>query len=214
MAISTSSLRLLSGSNLIAVDAIEGTYADAGVPLPRLVRTTLQTRCGRRDSDSRCDRCPDHRFVCCPCVPNIVFTASELNVGGDLAGSLPTALQKERKPAALLFEKREDRLGGVFQELRAPGQCAARPPPPGEQRPMGRAFRAGEPMFQWFARPVNRHRGTRYGFTMHGTATAQSGGIEFKGGTSMAIAQQYPAFKVVVQDLAPTIENAKAVGGL
>ncbi|KAJ7457536.1 O-methyltransferase [Mycena galericulata] len=101
--------------------------------------------------------------------------------------------------------------------------------PAGEQNPLTRAFGLKEPMFNWFMQPENRHRVNRFALAMHGTAASEPLELIFNGydwsqlpdgavlvdvggglgSSSMAIAKKYPSFRVVNQDLAPTIEDAK-----
>ncbi|KAJ7195330.1 O-methyltransferase, partial [Mycena pura] len=305
MAIST--LRLLSNLIADAVDAIEGTYADAGVPLPRLddpspydptdpaealrahpvVEAATMNLVAAAAQITATARNPvtsvlleAHAFQISSCLR----TASELNVVEILREAGPQGLHAndivaqsradpsllarilrllathhifqevtpgvfannrisstldKGKPASLLFEKREDRLTGTsgiaamaeflgddcFKSSAQLGDTLL--DPAGQQRPLARAIRTDEPMFQWFTRPENRYRRSRFGLAMLG---GEPEGLLFKGydwgslptdavlvdvgggiGTaSMAIAQQNPTFKVVVQDLAPTIEDAKA----
>ncbi|KAJ7210713.1 S-adenosyl-L-methionine-dependent methyltransferase [Mycena pura] len=150
----------------------------------------------------------------------------------------------------VLFEKREDRLTGTtgsaallefladecFKSSSQLGDALL--DPTGEQNPMTRAFGLTEPMFNWFIRPENRNRITRFALAMHGIAATEplelihkgqltssapsydwsrlptgsvlvdvGGGL---GSTSMEIAKKYPSLRIVNQDLAPTIENAKS----
>ncbi|KAJ7195337.1 O-methyltransferase [Mycena pura] len=308
MAIST--LRLLSNLIAEAVDAIEGTYTEAGVPLPRLddpspydptdpaealrghpvVEAATINLVAAAAQITATARHPilsalvdAHAFQISSCLR----TASELNVVEILRESGPQGLHAndiavqshadpgllarilrllathhifqevapgvfannrisstldKGKPAALLFERREDRLtdtAGIAAMVEFLGDDCFKSSaqlgdalldPTGEQRPLARAMRTVEPMFQWFTRPENRYRGTRFGLAMHGSANAEPEGFLFKGydwgslpadavvvdvgggigTTSMAIARNYPAFKVIVQDLPPTIEDAKA----
>nr|GAT44743.1 predicted protein [Mycena chlorophos] len=104
--------------------------------------------------------------------------------------------------------------------------------PDGDPVSLKRAFSFQEPsIFEWHNLPENKYRRDRFALAMHSTVTAQSHELIFQGfdwgalsagstlvdvgsgvgSTPLAVAQRYPGIKVVLQDLAETIEAAKRV---
>ncbi|KAF7296946.1 Methyltransf-2 domain-containing protein [Mycena indigotica] len=100
----------------------------------------------------------------------------------------------------------------------------------GEPVSLRRAFGFEEAsIFQWYNRPENKYRRDRFGMAMHSTVSAQSHELIFQGfdwsqlpegsvivdvgsgvgSTPLAVAQRYPCHKVVIEDLAETVEAAK-----
>ncbi|KAF7367841.1 S-adenosyl-L-methionine-dependent methyltransferase [Mycena sanguinolenta] len=93
-----------------------------------------------------------------------------------------------------------------------------------------RAFRIDNNMFQWFEKPENKNRLTRFGVAMKGTATEEPAETIFRGfkwqdlpagsivvdvggglgASSLSIARRYPNLKVVNEDRPPVMEQSKA----
>ncbi|KAJ7162731.1 O-methyltransferase [Mycena crocata] len=96
--------------------------------------------------------------------------------------------------------------------------------------PHMRAFRTGENMFQWFENPANKHKLTRFGIGMQGSAAEEPEDTIFRGfkweelpagskivdvggglgASSLLIVKKYPQLRVVNQDRGPVIEQSKA----
>ncbi|KAJ6456668.1 O-methyltransferase [Mycena sanguinolenta] len=99
-------------------------------------------------------------------------------------------------------------------------------PPTGHMR----AFRTDCNMFQWFEKPENKNRLTRFGIAMKGSAAEEPAETIFRGfkwqdlpagsiivdvggglgASSLSIVKKYPNLKVVNEDRAPVIAQSKA----
>ncbi|KAF8192216.1 O-methyltransferase [Mycena galopus ATCC 62051] len=139
------------------------------------------------------------------------------------------------KAPNVLFKNREERLNGtsgiialvemvVDVGLKAGALFVDSPQHPGQDKlPLQLALKTEEPFFNILQRPENRYKLKRFAVAMEGLKTslgfdwgALPGGaivVEVGGGIgqiSLAIAQEHPGLRIVIQDLGPAIELAKA----
>ncbi|KAJ6460269.1 hypothetical protein C8R45DRAFT_941827 [Mycena sanguinolenta] len=104
------------------------------------------------------------------------------------------------------------------------------PDPAGPPTGHMRAFRTDCNMFQWFEKPENKNRPTRFGIAMKGSAAEEPAETIFRGfkgqdlpadsiivnvggglgASSLSIVKKYPTLKVVNEDRPPVMEQSKA----